>query len=77
VRALLERGGQIDVIGRENVHETKEEAIRRIYAHLDAATCADCTARVFVECQLVLPDGRPRDAPRPPFALASPGKTSG
>jgi len=77
VRALLERGGQIDVIGRENVHETKEEAIRRIYARLDAPTCAACTARVFVECQLVLPDGQPRDAPRPPFALASPGNTSG
>jgi SulP family sulfate permease len=68
----LKSGGQLAAIGRENVHATKDLALRAIYARLDVATCAECKARVFTECQLVLPDGRPRESPRPDFALAAP-----
>lgn len=71
VRQVLERGGHLDLIGRENIHTAKEAAIRAIYARLDVPTCVACKARVFNECQLVLPDGRPREAPRPAFALAA------
>ena len=73
---LLKRGGQLGAIGRENVHATKDLALRTIYAHLDVATCAECKARVFIECQLVLPDGRPRETPRPEFTLAAPSHRS-
>ncbi len=71
VRDVLKRGGQLNVIGHENVFETKDEAIRSIYARLDVATCNRCKTRVFDECQLLLPDGKPREEQRPDFALAS------
>jgi hypothetical protein len=40
-------------------------------------TCAACTNRVFNECQVILPDGQPREPARPEFTLApqQPGAT--
>jgi sulfate permease, SulP family len=64
VRDLLKRGGYLDAIGRDCVFATKDEAIRAIYARLDSARCRTCAARIFAECQSVLPDGTPR-APDP------------
>ena len=72
VHGLLERAGVLAEIGATHVHGTKADAIRAIYGQLDVATCAACTTRVFVECQATLPDGRPRDPPRPAFALDAP-----
>ena len=60
VRKLLERGGFLDLIGRDYVFATKDEAIRAIYARLDSARCRTCEARIFDECQTVLPDGSKR-----------------
>jgi SulP family sulfate permease len=71
VRDVLERGGFIDAIGRDRVFDTKADALRAIYAALDVATCRDCAVRVFTECRDALPDGTPRDPPRPTFALAA------
>jgi len=71
VREVLRRGGQLDAIGHENIFETKDQAIRTVYARLNASTCATCKARVFNECQRLLPDGTPREPERPDFALAS------
>ena len=75
VRDVLRRGGQLDTTGAENVFATKDEAIRVIYARLNVATCAACVARVFNECQRLLPDGTPREPERPDFVLASRGGT--
>ena len=61
VRAVLGRGGLLDLIGRNRVFDTKDEAIRAIYARLDSERCRVCTARIFSECQTVLPDGRRRE----------------
>ena len=72
VRAVLEASGVMEVLGRTRIHIAKADALRAIYAELDVAICEACAARVFNECQTVLPDGRPRDATRPEFALASP-----
>ena len=77
VRDVLKRGGQLDAIGRENVFATKDEAIRSIYARLDVSTCNRCTARVFDECQRLLPDGTLRERTRPDFALTSRSRDSG
>ena len=60
VRAALERGGFDATIGRDRIFATKDEAIRAIYAQLDVPTCVASAARVFVECNLELPDGTPR-----------------
>ena len=59
---VLERAGLVDRIGRDRIFATKAEALRGIYPRLDSAICRACTARIFVECQTHLPDGRPRDA---------------
>ena len=72
VHALLERGGFLDAIGRDHVFATKDQAIASIYLKLDAAKCAACTARIFAECQVTLPDGSVRDKPRPELTLAPP-----
>jgi SulP family sulfate permease len=60
VAELLARGGFLELIGRDNVFDTKDEAIRAIYARLDSERCRVCTARIFSECQVLLPDGSPR-----------------
>ena len=70
VRAVLEASGVMKALGAGQVHVAKADALRSIYARLDANVCATCTARVFGECQTTLPDGRLRDAPRPQFALS-------
>jgi SulP family sulfate permease len=73
VHALLDRAGVLDAIGRDRVFATKDQAIAVIYRKLDAAKCAACTARIFAECQVTLPDGSVRDKPRPELTLAPPG----
>jgi SulP family sulfate permease len=73
VRDVLENGGYLDAIGHDNIHASKRDALRAIYARLEAPTCAACTTRVFDECQALLPDGRPRDAPHPEFGLVPRG----
>ena len=55
VRDLLERGGQLDHIGRENVFGTKHEAISGVFARLDRSICAHCSARIFNECAQLPP----------------------
>ena len=67
--ALLERGGYLDTIGRDQVFTTKDRALATIYTKLEAATCARCDARIFNECQVTLPDGSLRDPPRPELTL--------
>jgi SulP family sulfate permease len=62
VREVLERGGFLEFIGRDNVFATKADAIRAIYARLEVDKCRVCTARIFDECQTVLPDGSRRAA---------------
>jgi SulP family sulfate permease len=58
--AMLERGGFLERLGRENIFETKSLAIEAIYSRLDSAICRTCPARIFVECQSILPDGSAR-----------------
>jgi sulfate permease, SulP family len=57
---VLTRGGLLELIGRDRVFDTKDEAIRAIYARLDSERCRVCAARIFAECQTVLPDGTRR-----------------
>jgi sulfate permease, SulP family len=47
---LLERGGYLDEIGRENIFYSKTTALRTIYRKFDYSVCANCGRKVFVEC---------------------------
>lgn len=58
-RELLERGGYLDIIGRENVFPVKTRAIARIYPRLDPEICRNCRVRIFRECNIALPNGEP------------------
>jgi SulP family sulfate permease len=60
VMTMLDRGGYLDRLGRDNVFTTKHAAIQTIYARLDSAICRLCPARIFVECRTFLPDGTAR-----------------
>ncbi len=74
VLALLERGGYLEAIGRDHMFATKDQAVAVIYRKLDAAKCAACSARIFNECQVTLPDGSLRDKPRPELTLMPRGR---
>jgi SulP family sulfate permease len=50
VISRLERGGYIDVIGRENIFTSKTPALRTVYRKLDYSMCRKCQRHVFVEC---------------------------
>ena len=60
VRSALERGGFLARLDRDRLFVTKDEAIRAIYPTLDSTICRTCTARIFNECHVALPDGTPR-----------------
>ena len=60
VMGMLERGGYLDRLGRDKVFTTKQVAVGAIYSRLDSAICRSCPARIFVECQTLLPDGTAR-----------------
>lgn len=59
-RALLEKGGYMKDIGRENVFPVKTRAVAAIYPKLDSEICRHCRARIFYECNVALPNGEPR-----------------
>lgn len=47
----FKRGDYIDTIGRENIFNSKSEAIEEIFQRLDRGVCSSCTKRIFGECQ--------------------------
>ncbi|MFZ5575091.1 MAG: SulP family inorganic anion transporter [Pseudomonadota bacterium] len=57
---MLRRSGQIDIIGEDHIFRHKGDAIASIYRRLDTEICRTCTARIFRECHVALPDGTPR-----------------
>ncbi len=50
VTNILEKGGYLDKIGRDNLFDTKAEAIAAIYQQLDRERCRRCSVRLFREC---------------------------
>jgi SulP family sulfate permease len=52
-RDVLERGGYIDIIGRENIFATETEAISKICDRLDTAQCRLCGSSLFPSCKQV------------------------
>ena len=60
VQELLEHGPYLDEVGAENIFPTKSHPIDAVYPQLDAEICRGCTARIFPQCHVVLPNGEPR-----------------
>jgi SulP family sulfate permease len=58
---MLRRSGQVDTIGEDQIFRHKGDALQAIYPRLDNEICRTCTARVFHECRVALPDGTPRE----------------
>lgn len=48
---VMGRGGYREVIGRDNIFDSKGEAIHGIFQRLDREQCMTCTVRVFRECK--------------------------
>jgi SulP family sulfate permease len=73
VYELLERGGYLRDIGKENIFRPKDDVIGTIYRRLDSEICRASPARIFDVCQVALPNGEPRPAvtilPQPVAAL--------
>ncbi len=46
----MERCGCLDVVGPNNVFQSKSAAITGIYQQLDKSVCAGCDRRIFSEC---------------------------
>ncbi|MBF0178574.1 MAG: SulP family inorganic anion transporter [Magnetococcales bacterium] len=47
---LLDAGGYLETIGRENLFSSKNEAIRVAFARLTPGSCSWCSRHVFQEC---------------------------
>lgn len=58
--SMLREGGQAEQVGRENIFPNKGEAIATVYSRLDSEICRTCTARIFTECDIALPNGEAR-----------------
>ncbi len=75
VYELLERGGYLKDIGRENIFSPKDDVIGALYKRLDSDICRTSAARIFAQCHVALPNGEPRaagDFVRPPVATRPP-----
>ncbi len=60
VQEVLEHDPYLEVIGEENLFPTKSHPIDTIYPRLDSDICRSCTARIFPQCHVALPNGEPR-----------------
>lgn len=50
---LLEQGGYLAAIGKENLLSSKGEAIQRVFTHMNKDKCSLCTIHIFQECSRV------------------------
>lgn len=57
---FLRKSGAMKDIGEENFFPVMSNWVKPIYATLDAEICRHCTARIFSECNVRLPNGEPR-----------------
>jgi SulP family sulfate permease len=57
---FLHKSGKLDDIGEANFFPTMANWVKPVYAKLDSEICRNCTARIFSECHVNLPNGEPR-----------------
>ena len=57
---FLTKGGYLADIGKQNIFSPKDDVIGTIYSKLDSDICYACKARIFRQCHIALPNGKPR-----------------
>jgi SulP family sulfate permease len=62
VHEVLQRGGYLRDIGEHTILTPQDDVIATIYPKLDSGACRRCTARIFPQCHVALPNGEPRGA---------------
>jgi SulP family sulfate permease len=60
VREFLAQDEYSRDIQEREIFPTKSHPIDSVYQRLDSDICRDCTARIFPQCHLKLPNGEPR-----------------
>ena len=48
---VLERGGYLDIIGKEHIFTTQKEALAKIIPEADEMVCRNCKHHIFKECR--------------------------
>ena len=48
---VLERGGYLDIIGKEHIFTTQKEALAKIIPEADDMVCRNCKNHIFKECR--------------------------
>jgi SulP family sulfate permease len=57
---FLRKSDKLDDIGVGGFFPTMSNWIKPVYSTLDSEICRNCTARIFSECHINLPNGEPR-----------------
>jgi SulP family sulfate permease len=57
---FLRKSDKLDDIGVGGFFPTMSNWIKPVYSTLDSEICKECTARIFSECHIHLPNGEPR-----------------
>jgi len=57
---FLRKSDKLDDIGEANFFPTMANWVKPVYDKLDTEICRNCTARIFSECHVNLPNGEPR-----------------
>ncbi|HLY96074.1 MAG TPA: SulP family inorganic anion transporter [Sideroxyarcus sp.] len=57
---FLQKSDKLGDIGESHFFPTMANWIKPVYATLDSEICRNCTARIFAECHVKLPNGEPR-----------------
>jgi SulP family sulfate permease len=57
---FLRKSDKLDDIGVGGFFPTMSNWIKPVYSTLDSEICRNCTARIFSECHINLPNGKPR-----------------
>jgi sulfate permease, SulP family len=61
VYELLAKGKYLKEIGEQNLFSPKSDTIATLYPQLDSEICRNCTARIFPQCHIALPNGETRE----------------
>jgi SulP family sulfate permease len=67
---FLRKSDKLDDIGEDHFFPTMANWIEPVYAELDSEICRNCTARIFSECHVNLPNGQAR-SPSPQSSPSS------